>query len=307
MQRIAIIGLGKIACDQHVPAIVGDTGFELVATVDPIANGTDDVPHFASLGGMLASGIAVDCAAICTPPQHRFAVAREALGAGLDLLLEKPPCAALDEARELATLAQDRVLFAAWHSRFAAGVEAATHWLADRAVQSATIRWREDVRKWHPGQDWIFETGGLGVFDPAINALSILTQLLPGEYRVQSAQLERPANFAMPICGTGSLVSAKVADSITLDLDFLEPDGEIWDIDIVCANGETLRLSKGGAALAINGAIQPVPDHAEYAGVYRRFALLLEQRQSEFDLQPLAIALDMMDKADWSSGSDFHF
>ena len=46
--RMAIAGVGKIARDQHLPAIASDPGFELVATVDPQA-GVADVPNFASL------------------------------------------------------------------------------------------------------------------------------------------------------------------------------------------------------------------------------------------------------------------
>jgi D-galactose 1-dehydrogenase/L-arabinose 1- dehydrogenase len=51
--------------------------------------------------------------------------------------------------------------------------------------------WREDVRVWHPGQDWLLAAGGFGVFDPAINALSILTRVLP-ERLAQSAELGIP-------------------------------------------------------------------------------------------------------------------
>ncbi|MEX0304004.1 MAG: gfo/Idh/MocA family oxidoreductase, partial [Leisingera sp.] len=50
-----------------------------------------------------------------------------------------------------------RVLFASWHFRFATGVPAA------RA--GPTVIWREDVRHWHPGQAWLWQPGGLGVFD----------------------------------------------------------------------------------------------------------------------------------------------
>ena len=33
--------------------------------------------------------------------------------------------------------------------------------------------------RWHPGQEWIWQAGGFGVFDPGINALSIVTRILP--------------------------------------------------------------------------------------------------------------------------------
>jgi predicted dehydrogenase len=70
-------------------------------------------------------------------------------------------------------------LFAAWHSRFAAAMAPAQSWLTGKKVLRAAINWKEDIRHWHPGQDWILAPGGMGVFDPAINALSMVTALLP--------------------------------------------------------------------------------------------------------------------------------
>jgi predicted dehydrogenase len=39
--RIAIVGLGKIARDQHLPAIAGNGAFDLVATVSPDVERSD--------------------------------------------------------------------------------------------------------------------------------------------------------------------------------------------------------------------------------------------------------------------------
>jgi predicted dehydrogenase len=83
---------------------------------------------------------------------------------------------------------QGVTLFASWHSRFAAGVPAAKAWLATHDIRAVDIQWREDVRRWHPGQTWIWEAGGLGVFDPGINALSILTEIMPREVFVTDAR-----------------------------------------------------------------------------------------------------------------------
>ncbi|MEZ0244678.1 MAG: gfo/Idh/MocA family oxidoreductase, partial [Sphingomonas sp.] len=52
---IAIIGFGKIARDQHVPAILGSERFSLAATVDSHGPGMDGVPHFESLEALLDS------------------------------------------------------------------------------------------------------------------------------------------------------------------------------------------------------------------------------------------------------------
>ncbi|RAG46972.1 gfo/Idh/MocA family oxidoreductase, partial [Burkholderia multivorans] len=87
------------------------------------------------------------------------------------------------EVAALEALARSRglTLFATWHSRCASAVEPARAWLATREIRAVQVRWKEDVRRWHPGQQWIWEPGGLGVFDPGINALSIVTRILPRE------------------------------------------------------------------------------------------------------------------------------
>ncbi|MFX5656779.1 hypothetical protein ABTE24_21610, partial [Acinetobacter baumannii] len=51
--------------------------------------------------------------------------------------------------------------------------------LQEHAPRKVKVIWREDVRHWHPDQEWIWQPGGLGVFDPGINALSIVTEILP--------------------------------------------------------------------------------------------------------------------------------
>jgi L-arabinose 1- dehydrogenase len=91
----------------------------------------------------------------------------------------------------LAELAKEhgRSLFASWHSRYAPGVETARTWLTARVIKSVQVLWKEDVRKWHPNQDWIWQPGGLGVFDPGINALSIMTRILPRAFFLKSAEL----------------------------------------------------------------------------------------------------------------------
>lgn len=198
--KVAIVGLGKIARDEHVPAISASDVFSLSAIVSRNAT-FDGVPSFQTLEDMLSEHPDMNAVALCVPPQVRFDIAREALDAGLDVLLEKPPGATLAEVEVLRDLAQarGRVLFATWHSRFAAGVAPAKAWLADQMIKGVRITWHEDVRHWHPGQQWIWEAGGLGVFDPGINALSILTEILPFPVRLVSADLEFPSNRQTPI------------------------------------------------------------------------------------------------------------
>ena len=199
--RIAVIGLGKIARDQHLPALQGSPAFTVAATFSPDGASVTGVPSFESLEELLTSDVGVEAVAICTPPQARHSLGATALRRGLHVFLEKPPTVSLAEAASLVDLARavGVTVFAAWHSRFAAGVDPARAWLAGRRILGATIIWREDVRAWHPGQEWIWRSGGFGVFDPGINALSIATHILPGPIVLDDAELEFPANREAPI------------------------------------------------------------------------------------------------------------
>lgn len=289
--RIAVVGIGKIATDQHLPAIAADSGFELVATVTRSPTDFDRVPNFRDIDGLVAAMPDVQAVSLCTPPVGRHAIARAALAAGLHVMLEKPPGAAVSEIADLVALARTKhvSLFATWHVREAPAVEPARAWLEEQHVVSAAIRWREDVRRWHPGQAWIWEPGGLGVFDPGINALSVATAILPGLF-LTGAELSFPAGRQTPIAATLALTDA-AGTPVTADFDWRETGEQVWEIRVETDAGP-LWLSDGGAKLAIDGkAVIDEPAH-EYPALYRRFAGLVASGQSDVDLTPFQIAAD---------------
>ena len=98
--RIAIIGYGKIAEDQHVPAIAADPRFELAATSSRSGKGPQ--PAFTDWRELIRGVEGLQAVAITTPPGPRYEIARECLLAGLHCLLEKPPAAGLAETAALA-------------------------------------------------------------------------------------------------------------------------------------------------------------------------------------------------------------
>jgi D-galactose 1-dehydrogenase len=234
--------------------------------------------------------------AFCTPPQDRHALAAKALAAGKHVLLEKPPGATLAEVEDLTILAASRglTLFATWHSRFAAAVQSARAWIAQRQVSAVRIEWREDVRHWHPGQAWIWEAGGLGVFDPGINALSIATHILPRPFFLSSGELRFPENRDAPVSAELSFTDA-AGTSIAMSLDWLQTGPQTWDIRVETDDG-ALVLSKGGAELHIEGLSAPSADgedlHGEYAAIYRRFAELIADGRSDVDVSPFRHVAD---------------
>lgn len=289
--RVGLVGLGKIAHDQHLPVIAASPAFALTATASPHAR-LDGVPGYATIEAMLAGGEGIDAVALCQPPQARFEAAYAALQAGKHVLLEKPPGATLSEVAALTELAQTRglTLFASWHSRFAPGVQAARRWLLGRRVLRVQIDWKEDVRRWHPGQVWIWRPGGLGVFDPGINALSIVTAILPEPFFLKAATLAFPENRDAPIAADlvfGDVRGAKV----TAAFDWRQTGPQTWDIRVETDEG-LLHLSKGGAELTLDGAAQDLPAEGEYRALYARFAALIAEGRSEVDVAPLRHVAD---------------
>ncbi len=289
----AIIGYGKIAEDQHVPAIRTTPGLVLAAVVSARGAGPAGVPVFRSVADLLASGIAIDACVHCNTPAARFETALETLAAGKHTMLEKPPAATLAHCAQIERAAARAgvTLMTTWHSQANPAVEQARAWLADKRLTAIRVDWREDVRKWHPGQDWIWAPGGFGVFDPGINGLSILTRILPFAPYVRASRLAVPANRAMPIAAELTMGGANFSGSFEAHFDWRETVGERWQIAVECDAG-TLLLAGGGRHLTINGAVVAAHDDGEYPLLYARFAALVAAGESDAHFDPLRLVAD---------------
>jgi D-galactose 1-dehydrogenase len=289
--KLGLVGYGKIARDQHVPAIATTAGMQLVAVASPNTR-ADGVHNYPDLAGMLAGEPVLDAIILCQPPQARFEAARTALLAGKHVFLEKPPGATLSEAEALITIAGDAgvTLFASWHSREAAMVAQARQWLQGKSLEAVRVDWKEDVRVWHPGQDWIWEPGGFGVFDPGINALSILTDIVPENIRLCSAELDVPSNRSAPIAARLALETASGVP-IAAEFDFRQTGPQSWDILVQTTAGD-MMLSHGGNALTLDGVEQPQGEEREYPALYARFANLVARQAIDVDLAPLRLVAD---------------
>ncbi len=291
--KIGLLGIGKIARDQHIPALNSNPRYYLAACASRNATVTG-VPSFPDLDTMLAAVPDLDAISICTPPQAHFDAALSSLRAGKHVMLEKPPAAT---TRQIALLADEaarrgRTLFQTWHSRFAAGVDAAREWLRTRKIVSGRIIWKEDVHHWHPGQKWIWEPGGFGVFDPGINALSVLTTILPRDVCVEGATLEFPENQQSPIAAQIRMRSEDGIE-IAAEFDFRQKGEQSWDIELKTTTGN-LKLAKGGAVLVIDGKELSAEEGlaGEYPRLYQRFAELVYAGKSEVDWRPFQLVAD---------------
>jgi len=292
--RIAIIGFGKIAEDQHVPSITANPRFELVASSSRSGLGTGQ--KFTDWRELIRTVDGLEAVAITTPPGPRYLIARECIEAGLHCLLEKPPTVGLAEIADLDCLAQARgvTLFTTWHAQHHSTVEAAAKALAGKRIASMRILWHEDVHKWHPGQQWIWEAGGFGVFDPGINAFSIATRIFPGSLFVQSANLSVPENAQTAIAADVTFYSPEADGPLAASLDWRRTEGEEWTITVEATDGTKVRLEDGGARLILDGEASTDSGIGEYPDIYRTFVDLIDERRSLVDVAPLRLVADCL-------------
>ncbi|TCL70245.1 Gfo/Idh/MocA family oxidoreductase [Rhizobium sp. BK251] len=289
--NLAIVGVGKIVRDQHLPSIAKNPDFNLVATAS--RHGTvEGIAAYKSIDEMLDAEPSIDAVSLCMPPQYRYEAAYKALAAGKHVFLEKPPGATLSEVADLEALAakQGASLFASWHSRYAPAVEATKAFLASTKINSVHVIWKEDVRHWHPNQEWIWQAGGLGVFDPGINALSIVTHILPKAIFLTGGTLEFPENRDSPIAADLHFRNVDYVP-VHAEFDWRQTGKQSWDIIAETETGQMI-LSEGGAKLSINGELKFSEPEQEYPSLYKRFAEIIKAGTSDVDLSPLRHVAD---------------
>jgi len=294
--KLGLIGVGAIARKQHLPAIAANPGFTLVAAASLAGEieGTH-VPLYRDHRTMLAAHPEIDAVVICTPPRARLGPAVDAIAAGKHVLLEKPPATTIGEIDHIAGLAagSGRVLHTAWHSQYNRGVERAAELLAGKTLASLHIDWKENVHQYHPGQTWIWQAGGFGVFDAGVNGLSILTRILAPLPFVTDATLAIPAGAEVPIAAEVTFSNGTDARFTgSFDWDWRGPDRR--EIHLTTTDGMRIALTNSGGRLVVDGAELLNPSRREYPEIYAHFDTLLRTGQSSVHTAPLAIVADIL-------------
>lgn len=117
--RVAIVGMGNIG-NVHAEVYRKRADCQIVAVCDIIKERADraaekyGAPAFYSVREMLASGIAIDAASVCTAGVENggdhYVPTMELLRAGIPVLGEKPISNEIDKAREMVALAKEKNL-----------------------------------------------------------------------------------------------------------------------------------------------------------------------------------------------------
>ena len=309
---IAVIGAGDAARIRHLPAIAKNPRFKVVGLIGPNSERERDLPCFRTPAELYDKIPDVSAVAICTPPYARHEIAHEALEADKHVLLEGPPTHTIGQMHDLSGLAAERrrSIFAPWHSQYNAAVDETKNRLIGRKIRSLSIVWNEDVRQRYLGQDWIWDVGNLGVFNTGIDALSILTKIMPDRALVESAELTYPSNRETPISASLVLKSMAAASSDTrmvAEFDWARGGEQRWDIDIETDRGDKLQLTQRGLKLTINGATAVEGTDSEYEAIYERFGQLLDNGESEMDNFPFELVAAALRVCIWHFGVPFNW
>ena len=198
-KRVAIVGCGGIA-KSHAAAIEELDGLELAAVVDtdPEALAAAEqawrAPGYDSIGALL-SGPTIDVACICTPPATHRALAEEFLGAGVDVLCEKPLATSVEDAEAMIRAAEraDRKLAVSDKFRHVADLVE-----AGRRVQAGEIG-----RPLHYAVSFCapVDVRGRWPSDPALSGGGVLMDNGPHAFDVLSHVLDAPIAEVKAVLG----------------------------------------------------------------------------------------------------------
>ena len=246
--------------DQHLPSNKANRGVQACRSGQPQRSRRR---RRQLSGHRFAAGarIGVDAVALCMPPGPRHAAALKALSRGKHVLLEKPPGATVCELDDLIAMANTQGV-----SLFATGirdlpqVSAPGRALASRAIRSVRVDWKEDVRKWHPGQAWIWEPGG---FDSVRGSTPCRSSQKSSRCRssLTSATLLFPQTAPSRLRPTWRLADGAGGDRVSATFDWRQTGPQTWDITVITDDGGLLLLQLGGSKLTIKG--EPVVEQGD--------------------------------------------
>ena len=199
MTTAAVIGCGTISI-VHLAAIAGLDGVDLVAVCDADPDQAGDagrrygVSSYSSHRQLLGE-VRPDVVHVCTPHDQHVPVALDCLEAGVNVLLEKPVAATVEEAERLIEAADrhpEVKVGICLQNRYNVATRAARDLLRSRELgavhgASATLLWHRgpeyyQARPWRGRKR---ESGGGVLINQAIHTLDLLEWLLGDVDRVR--------------------------------------------------------------------------------------------------------------------------
>jgi predicted dehydrogenase len=234
MLRGAILGVGHVAVNGHLPGWKGRSDATIVAAADArterravFLSSFPDARWYDSAEELLA-GEELDFVDICTPPSSHAELCRAALERSAHVLCEKPLVLSPLELRGLPALAseRDRTLFTVHNWKHAPAIAKLTELLRGGAIGDIrhcrweTLRDRPAAAEGEEG-NWRVDpaqSGGGVLVDHGWHALYLVPSWLSGTPRLVAARLETKKHVEWPIEDTAMLTLVYPAASAEIFL-----------------------------------------------------------------------------------------
>jgi predicted dehydrogenase len=159
--RVGLIGYGLAGSVFHSPLIASTEGLTLdsVVTANPERRAQVHAEHGSSMRTLattrelFARADALDLVVVASPNRTHYALARQALEAGLPVVVDKPLAGTVAEAQQLASLAAERgLMLSAFHNRrWDNDFRTVRALLADGALGGEVRRFESRYERWRPG------------------------------------------------------------------------------------------------------------------------------------------------------------
>jgi predicted dehydrogenase len=251
MIRLAFVGAGAVAEEEHLPAVQALRDVEIVAVVDRDPVRLERVAcrfripqRYADVDALLAAP-GIDAVAVCVPASVHREVALPILAAGKHVLIEKPPCLSLDDVDAMITAAQrsQAKAMVGYHMRWHRLVRQARALLDSGVlgpVESIRMVWYgprddRDLPEWRARRD----LGGGALIETAVDHFDLWRFLVGADVdeifaRSRSGRRDDEAAVVSAVFDNGVLGSAVFSERATEDIEFE-----------VCGAGGRLRVACG--------------------------------------------------------------
>ena len=263
MIRLAFVGCGAVTEEEHLPALRGLPGVQVVAAVDPrperLALVCDRfaIPRrYAHVDALIADP-EVDAVGVCIPAGcHRLAVPT-LLAAGKHVLVEKPPGLALEDVDEMiaATRRSGAKAMVGYHMRWHRMVRQARVFLDRRVLgplESIRMVWYgprddRDLPEWRARR----ELGGGALIETGVDHFDLWRFLVGADVdeifaRSRSGRRDDEAAVVSAVFDNGVLGSAVFSERTTEDIEF-EVCGAAGRLRVSCNRVEGLAFHPAGA------------------------------------------------------------
>jgi predicted dehydrogenase len=260
--RLAFVGCGAVTEEEHLPALRGLPGVQVVAAVDPrperlrLVCDRFAIPRCYAHVDALAADPEVDAVGVCIPAgRHRLAVL-PLLTAGKHVLVEKPPGLALEDVDEMIACARRgrAKAMVGYHMRWHRMVRQARA-LLDRGVlgplESIRMVWYgprddRDLPDWRAHR----ELGGGALIETGVDHFDLWRFLIGAEVeevfaRTRSGRRDDEAAVVSAVFEGGVLGSAVFSERTTEDIEF-EVCGADGRLRVCCNRVEGLTVHPAG-------------------------------------------------------------